>query len=221
MSKPKQIPNILGRGLTRENYATFFSVLLDMEEIHLKEDARSHSMKSISTKMKRLLKEVFAAANKLGLGKSYLERLFEFEYYNSMNENNVTKLVTNYRCHQKILYLPSVFFYNEELIASKDYDSSSFINSVSFLPYKEFPIRFYGIQGCEESGGSISSLFNIIEASKVIEIIQELLGGGKLTKKYIGVIAPFQLQVLNIEEALQRLHLSGITVGSVEQFQRR
>ncbi|KAM7265488.1 hypothetical protein ACFE04_003171 [Oxalis oulophora] len=81
--------------------------------------------------------------------------------------------------------------------------------------------RFYGIQGCEESGGSIPSLFNIIEASKVIEIIQELLGGGKLTNKDIGVIALFQLQVLKIQEALQRLHLSGITVGSVEQFQRR
>ncbi|KAM7263879.1 hypothetical protein ACFE04_001562 [Oxalis oulophora] len=57
-----------------------------------------------------------------------------------------------------------MLFYNEELIASKDYDRSSFINSVSFLPYKEFPIRFYGIQGCEESGGSIPSLFNRIKA---------------------------------------------------------
>ncbi|KAM7265278.1 hypothetical protein ACFE04_002961 [Oxalis oulophora] len=132
-------------------------------------------------------------ADKLGLGKSYLERLFESEYYNSMNENYVTKLVTNYRCHHKILYLPSMLFYNEELIASKDYDRS-----------------------CEESGGSIPSLFNRIDASKVIEIIQELLGGGKLTKKDIGLIAPFQLQVLKIQEALQRLHLSGITFGSVE-----
>ncbi|KAM7262123.1 hypothetical protein ACFE04_021200 [Oxalis oulophora] len=61
MSTTKQIPNILSGGLTRENYATFFSVLLDMEEMHLKEDARSHNMKSISKNMKWLSKAVFAA----------------------------------------------------------------------------------------------------------------------------------------------------------------
>ncbi|KAM7280885.1 hypothetical protein ACFE04_008019 [Oxalis oulophora] len=158
-------------------------------------------------------------ADNFGFGKSYLERLFESEYYNSENENYMTKLVRNYRCHSEILHLPSVLFYNGELIASKDEDRSSFINSVSFLPDKEFPILFFGIQGCDEREGSNPSWFNRIEASKVVEIIQELLGGGKLTENDIGVIAPYRQQVLKIKKALEILDLSGITVGSVEQFQ--
>lgn len=50
-------------------------------------------------------------AEGFGLGKSYLERLFDFEPYYTENENFVTKLVRNYRCHQAILKLPSELFY--------------------------------------------------------------------------------------------------------------
>ncbi|KAM7265998.1 hypothetical protein ACFE04_003681 [Oxalis oulophora] len=190
-----RIPNILSRGLTRENYATFFSVLLDMEEMHLKEDPRSHSMKSISTKMKRLSKMCVV---KIILG---CKGAPPYLIYGPPRTDDVVQVLElesripiSYFCLKKMVVVIAGDPMQLELIASKDYDRSSFINSVSFLPDKEFPIRFYGIQGCEESGGSIPSLFNRIEASKVIEFIQELLGGVKLTKKDIRVIALFQVQ---------------------------
>lgn len=42
-------------------------------------------------------------AETYGLGKSYLERLFECEFYVDGEENYVAKLVRNYRCHPAIL----------------------------------------------------------------------------------------------------------------------
>ncbi|KAM7257595.1 hypothetical protein ACFE04_013336 [Oxalis oulophora] len=153
-----------------------------------------------------------------GFGKSYLERLFESEYYSSLDENYMTKLVRNYRCHAEILHLPSMLFYNGELLPCKD-DTTSFLDSMDFLPNRDFPVLFNGIQGCDEREGSNPSWFNRIEASKVVETIQELLDGGNLTEQDIGVITPYRQQVLKIKRALEHLDITGITVGSVEQFQ--
>lgn len=49
-------------------------------------------------------------AESYGLGRSYLERLFECQLYNDGNRSYITKLVRNYRSHPKILYLPSTLF---------------------------------------------------------------------------------------------------------------
>ncbi|GAV89955.1 AAA_11 domain-containing protein/AAA_12 domain-containing protein [Cephalotus follicularis] len=157
-------------------------------------------------------------AENYGLGLSYLERLFEFESYCCQDENYVTKLVRNYRCHPEILYLPSMLFYEGELIACKD-DTCSVMNSVSFLPNREFPVLFYGTQGCDEREGSNPSWFNRIEASKVIEVIKRLTASGNLSAEDIGVITPYRQQVLKLKIALENLDMPDIKVGSVEQFQ--
>ncbi|KAJ0034179.1 hypothetical protein Pint_24783 [Pistacia integerrima] len=157
-------------------------------------------------------------AETYGLGKSYLERLFESAFYYTGDENYVTKLVRNYRCHPEILYLPSKLFYEEELIACKD-DTSSFAMSVNFLPNKEFPILFYGIQGCDEREGSNPSWFNRIEVSKVVEVIERLTASGNLSEEDIGVITPYRQQVLKLKKTLESLDMPDIKVGSVEQFQ--
>ncbi|XWS13673.1 hypothetical protein CRYUN_Cryun36dG0058500 [Craigia yunnanensis] len=157
-------------------------------------------------------------AETFGLGKSFLERLFECEFYCNGDENYVTKLVRNYRCDPEILYLPSLLFYNGELIPCKD-DRGSFLNSVKFLPNKEFPVFFFGIQGCDEREGSNPSWFNRIEASKVVEIVKSLTNSGILSQEDIGVITPYRQQVLKLKKAFENLETPDIKVGSVEQFQ--
>ncbi|GAV64228.1 AAA_11 domain-containing protein/AAA_12 domain-containing protein [Cephalotus follicularis] len=158
-------------------------------------------------------------ADALGLGKSYLDRLFECEYYCNEDDGFVTKLVRNYRCHPAILDLPSKLFYNGELLACKEDTSSSFIADVDFLPNKEFPVLFFGIQGCDEREGNNPSWFNRFEASKVVDIINKLRAGTDLDESDIGVITPYRQQVLKIKNALERREMQDVKVGSVEQFQ--
>lgn len=158
-------------------------------------------------------------AESFGLGKSYLVRLFECEFYNTGNENYVTKLVRNYRCHPEILHLPSELFYNGELIASKE-DTGESVAWVDLLPNRDFPVLFVGIQGRDEREGSNPSWFNRYEISMVVEYIGKLTEGKEgLNGEDIGVIAPYRQQVLKLKNTLDSLGFSGIKVGSVEQFQ--
>ncbi|KAL6005174.1 hypothetical protein ACLOJK_005736 [Asimina triloba] len=156
-------------------------------------------------------------ADQYGLGKSYLERLFECDLYNGEDENYVTKLVRNYRCHSAILKLPSELFYKGELIACKERESS--LSEWAELPNKGFPVLFVGIQGCDEREGSNPSWFNRIEASKVVDIINKLRDNMNVSENDIGVIAPYRQQVVKLKKALEFLGMEDVKVGSVEQFQ--
>ncbi|KAK3042186.1 hypothetical protein RJ639_001306 [Escallonia herrerae] len=159
-------------------------------------------------------------AEHYGLGKSYLERLFDCKFYDKGDENYVTKLVRSYRCHPEILHLPSELFYQGELIScKKDDDRSSSMTSIDLLPNKDFPVLFIGIQGCDQREGSNPSWFNRIEASKVVEILRNLIENHGFREEDIGVITPYRQQVLKIQKALENFEWSDITVGSVEQFQ--
>ncbi|KHG04449.1 putative RNA helicase SDE3 -like protein [Gossypium arboreum] len=158
-------------------------------------------------------------AESLGLGKSYLERLFECESYCNEDANFVTKLVRNYRCHPAILDLPSRLFYKGQLIACKDDNSFSKISNLDFFPNKEFPVLFFGIQGCDEREGNNPSWFNRIEVSKVVDIINKLRGSSDLNESDIGIITPYRQQVLKIKKVLETWDLLDVKVGSVEQFQ--
>lgn len=157
-------------------------------------------------------------AEDYGLGKSYMERLFECECYERGDENYVTKLVRNYRCHPAILELPSNLFYNGELIACKE-DTESFNYDCIALPNRSFPVYFIGIQGCDEREGNNPSWFNRIEASKVVDTIMKLRSNTDLDEADIGVITPYRQQVLKLKKALDSLALTEVKVGTVEQFQ--
>ncbi|KAK4266320.1 hypothetical protein QN277_027262 [Acacia crassicarpa] len=154
-----------------------------------------------------------------GSGKSYLERLFECDLYSYGDNNYITRLVRNYRCHPQILHLPSKLFYDGELIACKEDDTGSLLLNEDFLPNKEFPVLFFGIQGCDEREGSNPSWFNRIEVSKVIELVKKLTTGGNMKEEDIGIITPYRQQVLKIKQTLESIDLPEIKVGSVEQFQ--
>uniref|UniRef100_A0A1D1YSN7 RNA helicase n=1 Tax=Anthurium amnicola TaxID=1678845 RepID=A0A1D1YSN7_9ARAE len=153
-----------------------------------------------------------------GLGKSYLQRLFEYDVYENENENYVTKLIRNYRSHPAILELPSKFFYKGELIASKE-EIDCTICKLLDIPNKQFPLLFVGIQGCDEREGSNPSWFNRIEVSKVVELIRKLKRNTDLNDSDIGVITPYRQQVLKLKKALESLEMPDVKVGSVEQFQ--
>ncbi|XP_027163224.1 probable RNA helicase SDE3 [Coffea eugenioides] len=153
-----------------------------------------------------------------GLGKSYLERLFECNYYSRGDPNFITTLVSNYRCHPAILHLPSKLFYEGELLACKE-DTSSAKSWLGILPHEEFPILFVGIQGCDEREGFNPSWFNRIEASKVVNLIIKLRALSDLREGDIGVITPYRQQVVKIVNVLESEDIFGIKVGSVEQFQ--
>lgn len=157
-------------------------------------------------------------AETYGLGKSYLERLFECKFYGNGDVNYVTKLVRNYRCHPEILHLPSQLFYNGELMACKEVDTKSPMAWMELLPNKEFPVLFMGVQGVDEREGSNPSWFNRIEASEVVEMVMKLIEKG-LTKEDIGIITPYRQQVLKIKKALETFVGPDIKVGTVEQFQ--
>ncbi|KAI4338664.1 hypothetical protein MLD38_023694 [Melastoma candidum] len=154
----------------------------------------------------------------LGLGKSFLERLFEMELYRNENNDFITKLVRNYRCHPAILDLPSKLFYSGDLLACKE-NSSALSASDDLLPNSEFPILFDGVMGCDEREGNNPSWFNRIEASKVMELIRRLIEEFDLSESDIGVITPYQQQVVKIRKVLENRDINGVKVGSVEQFQ--
>lgn len=156
-------------------------------------------------------------AENCGLSVSFLARLFDCAFYEDGNENYVTKLVRNYRCHPEILFLPSQLFYNEELIALKTEDPSA-TKWEDLLPKKDFPVLFMGIQGCDEREGNNPSWFNRIEVSKVVETVGKLIERG-LKGEDIGVIAPYRQQVIKVSNTLESLGYEGVKVGSVEQFQ--
>lgn len=112
-------------------------------------------------------------------------------------------------------------FYEGELIASKEStdDTTSLLSMVNLLPGRNFPVLFFGIQGCDEREGNNPSWFNRIEASKVVELINKLTAMGSLNEADIGVITPYRQQVLKLKKALDDLDMPNIQVGTVEQFQ--
>ncbi|KAI3752033.1 hypothetical protein L2E82_23135 [Cichorium intybus] len=157
-------------------------------------------------------------AESYGLGRSYMERLCESKFYKNGNPNYVTKLVRNYRCHPKILSLPSELFYKSELISYKEADTLYPLNWKDFLPKAEFPVVFKGVQGVDEREGNNPSWFNRIEASEVVEVIMDLIERG-VSGHDIGVITPYRQQVVKISKALETFVGSEIKVGTVESFQ--
>ncbi|XP_021742469.1 probable RNA helicase SDE3 [Chenopodium quinoa] len=155
-------------------------------------------------------------AKKHGLGKSYLERLFECELYSEGDEGYVTTLRRNYRSHPEILHLPSQLFYNGELMACYKTTKSKLWEDL--LPNKEFPILFTGVHAYDEREGDNPSWFNRTEASMVVKLIKKLIDKD-VAEEDIGVITPYRQQVAKIKTVLESSDILDVKIGSVEQFQ--
>ncbi|XP_029161230.1 putative helicase mov-10-B.1 [Nylanderia fulva] len=158
-------------------------------------------------------------------GISMLERLMNdchpYKKQNGKyNPNYITKLIKNYRSHEKLLYVPNKQFYENELKAC-GIDKHINLNW-SKVPNKLFPMIFQEVLGKEERNPN-GSVLNTAEILVVIEYVKILLkskfGKHMITPKDIGIVTPFKQQQIQIVEYLAQNQLENITVGTVETFQ--
>lgn len=173
---------------------------------------------------------------KYGMGVSLLERLMTrcrlYQKDNgSFDKRFVTKLLHNYRSHPDILEIPNELFYDKELQASADEYLRNSYCSWEYLPTKGFPIIFHGVTGLDERESSSPSFFNRAEVEVLIDYVKKLLqthgkkGLATISARDIGIIAPYRKQVQKIRKALEKvekndkLKVTGLKVGSVEEFQ--
>ncbi|KAF9316022.1 hypothetical protein BGZ91_005644, partial [Linnemannia elongata] len=136
-------------------------------------------------------------------------------------------LVQNYRCHPKMLMMPSAMFYNDTLVASADDATIMSMLGSPILPNPECPIAFVGVNGLDASQvDEAVSWYNEAEAEKVASIIESLLTLSKdegdtfkVKTSHIGVIAPFREQVKLLRQMLRSRGYAGVNVGTVEDYQ--
>jgi len=166
-------------------------------------------------------------AIKHGLGISLLERLMNSGMYSQGEEGYdhrcITKLVRNFRSHEKLLRLPAQLFYNGELEAAADELVVNSLLKWPGLPRQGFPMLFHGIVGQDLREERSPSFFNLEEVCTVVDYVEDLLStrefGIRVTQKEIGVISPYRRQVQKIREKLKSKQLADISVGSTEEFQ--
>ncbi|KAF8948574.1 hypothetical protein BGZ47_004088 [Haplosporangium gracile] len=136
-------------------------------------------------------------------------------------------LVQNYRCHPKMLMMPSAMFYNDTLVASANDATIMSMLGSPILPNPECPIAFVGVNGLDASQvDEAVSWYNEAEAEKVASIIESLLtlskgenDAFKVRTSDIGVIAPFRDQVKLLRQMLRSRGYAGVNVGTVEDYQ--
>ncbi|XP_043665275.1 RNA helicase Mov10l1-like isoform X1 [Vespula pensylvanica] len=172
-------------------------------------------------------------AKHFGLEESFLSRLlYQFPYQRDpegfetcYDPRLVTKLVINYRSLPEILELPNSLFYNSELqpkISCKNSDEAQLLRSLA----EELPERtglppailFHGIKGENLRDYDSPSWYNPEEATQVYLYLLKLYKHG-ICAEDIGIITPYQKQVLQIRQLLLELNIDCPKVSSVEGFQ--
>lgn len=133
------------------------------------------------------------AAIQKKLGISFLERLMSLTLYKNNSNNTatqrcVTKLINNYRSHQKILQVPSKLFYSNELVSRADPELFNSLCGWSELRNQNFPILFRGIEGEDRRDGESPSWYNCDEIPEVKRLILSLIQSGLAKKDDIGLI---------------------------------
>ncbi|VDC03813.1 unnamed protein product [Peniophora sp. CBMAI 1063] len=164
-----------------------------------------------------------AVARKLGLAKSYLERLMSEELYNHHNWHGrtVVKLTNNYRSHEAILTYPNQHFYEGELVPCADARTRNSCLDSSVLVNKKFPVVFHAMSGKDDREASSPSFFNISEVQQIKQYVEALRSDRRLriSSKDIGIVAPYHAQCQKIKKILRALGAEDIKVGSTEEFQ--
>ncbi|KAG0053626.1 hypothetical protein BGZ83_000767 [Gryganskiella cystojenkinii] len=136
-------------------------------------------------------------------------------------------LVQNYRCHPKMLMMPSAMFYNDTLVASADETKVTSMLGCPILPNPDCPIAFVGVTGLDSSYlEEAVSWYNMDEALQIESIVERLLTRSNDEEDYfnvkmtdIGVIAPFREQVKVLRQQLRAKGYSSVNVGTVEDYQ--
>merc|ERR1719186_2291517 len=117
---------------------------------------------------------------KHGLQVSLLERLMDADMY-KVNEKLgydnrcITKLVRNFRSHEKLLKLPSTLFYCDQPETAADELVVNSLLQWPSLKKKGFPLIFHGIIGQDLREENSPSFFNLEEVCTVVDYIEDLL----------------------------------------------
>ncbi|XP_072754735.1 probable RNA helicase armi [Anoplolepis gracilipes] len=169
-----------------------------------------------------------------GFSESFLSRLLQqfpyqrdpegFEEF-SYDPRLVMKLVMNYRSLPEILYLPNSLFYASELQSQISHENSEEANLLRMLK-AELPQRdgsppaivFHGVNGENHRDIESPSWYNLEEATQVYLYLLKLYKYG-LESDDIGIITPYQKQVMQIKDLLLELDLKLPKISSVEGFQ--
>ncbi|XP_078048226.1 putative RNA helicase armitage [Augochlora pura] len=172
-------------------------------------------------------------AKNFGLDESFLVRLLRhFPYQRDSNgfQTNydprlVTKLIINYRSLPEIVELSSSMFYDGELkphISSENSKEANLLHTLAAeLPTKEGSppaIIFHGIAGENCKDYDSPSWYNPEEATQVYLYVLKLYKSGLLPSD-IGIITPYQKQVLEIRDLLMQFDVELPKISSVEGFQ--
>ncbi|KAG8681483.1 hypothetical protein FRC09_017455, partial [Ceratobasidium sp. 395] len=161
---------------------------------------------------------------KLGMAKSFLDRLTNMPVYATENQDEnpkIVKLLQNYRSHPAILRFSNIAFYKNELEAHADPIITRSLERFSELPEAGFPIIFHSICGHNMQEAKSPSFFNIDEATLVKHYVHELLSNRRLGVKGqdIGVISPYRQQCVKIRQLLQRENHGSVDVKVTEDWQ--
>ncbi|XP_026673868.1 probable RNA helicase armi [Ceratina calcarata] len=172
-------------------------------------------------------------ANYFGLGESFLSRLLRHFHYqrdsNSFetqyNPKLVTRLIFNYRSLPEILELSSSLFYDSELkaqVSPKESKEAKLLETLAAeLPERKGSppaIVFHGVIGENCKDNDSPSWYNPVEATQVYLYLLKLYKCG-LSPDDVGIITPYQKQVLQIRELLMELNVELPKISSVEGFQ--
>ncbi|XP_076658153.1 putative RNA helicase armitage isoform X2 [Halictus rubicundus] len=172
-------------------------------------------------------------AKSFGLDESFLVRLLRhFPYQRDPNgfqthydPRLVTKLVINYRSLPEIVELSSSMFYDSELVSQvspKRSKEAKLLHELSTeLPEREGSppaIVFHGINGKNCRDNDSPSWYNPEEATQVYLYLLKLYKCG-LSPNDIGIITPYQKQVLEVRDLLMQLDVKLPKISSVEGFQ--
>ncbi|QRV83269.1 hypothetical protein RhiJN_11285 [Ceratobasidium sp. AG-Ba] len=162
---------------------------------------------------------------KLGLGKSFLDRLMKLPLYSEQDPNErypkIVKLLENYRSHPAILRFPDVAFYKNQLEYKADPVITQSLVRFSELPQSGFPIIFHSICGHNSQEAKSPSYFNIDEATLVKHYVRALLSDRRhaLKAQDIGVISPYRQQCIKIRQLLKKERHEGVDVKVTEDWQ--
>ncbi|KAF5329141.1 hypothetical protein D9611_013223 [Ephemerocybe angulata] len=165
-------------------------------------------------------------ARKLGLEKSWLERLMERKCYDVREGHAITvvKLTKNFRSHPAILKFPNDNFYAGELVPTAPKTTMNSHLTSTLLPraaaQRQFPVVFHSVLGKDDREASSPSFFNIDEVLQVKAYVRDLKDDRRVrtTDSDIGIIAPYHAQCMRLRTALRPV-ADGVKVGSVEEFQ--
>ncbi len=157
------------------------------------------------------------------LSVSLQERLMHHSIYsNDEQHQNSLLLVKNYRAHPIFLQLTSDLFYKSLLQSASNLDETSSLTQWNQLPNKNnFPLLFDECIGEDVFEVEKCSFYNLIEASRIVSIIQNLLSQSNLavSQSEICVITPYRLQVMKLRQLLRLQGLGAIHVDDVYAMQ--